>query len=783
MYLSQSRVLLAMLVCWGGWLRAADVLPRVPGKQSYVVVASEATAKAEGWQAVIAALRQKHDASLILYPEGRVAAALPALKRIHPRYAAFVTPPEAAGRSFVVAIHRLTRKLDDDPYTDLRWGIVTGYEAADALRIARRSDPLIINSAASSMGPGSFKSLDHGFASSEGDCTKFWIKKQGAETEESKVDPDPVKSLVEAFNTQSPDLFVTSGHATERDWQVIYNKNQGSFRCEDGQLFGLNSSKERFDINSPGVKIYMPMGNCLIGHVPGKECMATAWMHTGGVHQMFGYTSVTFHGYMGWGIGSFFGNQYTLSEAFFFNNQSLIRELQTLFPEQADIEFESYEHRGIQQLARKHGIGDRKLMGHLWDRDAVAFYGDPAWVARHRLTDPAWKASWSHTGESVEIKVDVLKDGKWGNRPLAIPFPVRLGRIRGIDCSHDLTPVVTDDFALLPVMGKERKAGETIVLRFGGFARDAEPTSAAAAPIQAGVAKAASRTDLDRLDTKRLGLSDAMTRSVMYACHYAKENRGEMVKALNTCPLDAVADMGFLIANLPLRDLAELKADYLLENVQYARRGFAEAPWKDEISAELYREYILPFANLTEKREAWRKRFYEELKPVVKECTRPGEAAVKLNRTIYDRFNVKYHATKRPRPDQGPLEAIEVGYASCTGLSILLVDACRAVGVPARVAGVAQWSKGPGNHTWVEVWDKGWHCLGASESRKLNGVWFGKGAAAADLSDPLKRVYAAAFSRSTLHFPMAWNPYAEYVPAVDVSAWYKEQFAPVDTKE
>ena len=39
---------------------------------------------------------------------------------------------------------------------------------------------------------------------------------------------------------------------------------------------------------------------------------------------------------------------------------------------------------------------------------------------------------------------------------------------------------------------------------------------------------------------------------------------------------------------------------------------------------------------------------------------------------------------------------METGVATCTGLSILLVDACRSVGVPARIAGTPLWS----NNSW-----------------------------------------------------------------------------------
>lgn len=47
-------------------------------------------------------------------------------------------------------------------------------------------------------------------------------------------------------------------------------------------------------------------------------------------------------------------------------------------------------------------------------------------------------------------------------------------------------------------------------------------------------------------------------------------------------------------------------------------------------------------------------------------------------------------------PDQTPeimsvAQVLAAGYASCTGLSIFLVAACRAVGIPARVAGALAW--------------------------------------------------------------------------------------------
>lgn len=374
--------------------------------------------------------------------------------------------------------------------------------------------------------------------------------------------------------------------------------------------------------------------------------------------------------------------------------------------------------------------------------------GVPVWGKNTCLPSETteWTATYSHKGENVVVEITVLKDGVWGDSPLVIPFRERLGGIRMVTCTPEMDVVVTDRFARFPIMGQPRKADDTILLRFGAHTIDDTSISANTPAVQ------------------------------LTALRFAGKNRPELEKALEECDASQRADMEFLIANMPERDLQELDAAFLLENVAYARKALDKAPWKDQIDEALYRDCILPYANLSEKRERWRKSFHDQFKPTVEGITDPGEAAIKLNCTIYDQLNVHYHATKRPRPDQGPLESIEAGYASCTGLSILLVDACRAVGIPARVAGVAQWTDNPGNHTWVEIWDDQWRCIGAAESKTLDDVWFGPGTAKADESDPLRRIYAVKFSRDTLRFPMVWNPYADYVSAVDVTARYKKLF-------
>ena len=154
---------------------------------------------------------------------------------------------------------------------------------------------------------------------------------------------------------------ITSGHATERDWQIGFRFRSGQFRCADGRLYGLDTQKAKHPIDSPNPKVYMPIGNCLMGHVKDRDAMALAWMNSAGVTQMIGYTIPTGYGYGGWGCLDYFVEQpgrYTFTEAFLANHHALIHRMNDPATD-----------------ARTQ----QRLRG---DRDVVAFYGDPKWSAK-----------------------------------------------------------------------------------------------------------------------------------------------------------------------------------------------------------------------------------------------------------------------------------------------------------------------------------------------------------------------------------------------------------------
>ncbi len=144
---------------------------------------------------------------------------------------------------------------------------------------------------------------------------------------------------------------------------------------------------------------------------------------------------------------------------------------------------------------------------------------------------------------------------------------------------------------------------------------------------------------------------------------------------------------------------------------------------------------------------------------IVRDCKTATEAAQALNRELFKQINVHYNLGRK-RNNQSPKESIEQHKATCTGLSIILVDACRAVGVPARIVGVPEWAQKEGNHTWVEIWDGDWYFTGADEYDKngLNRGWFNNDAAITVRStNPLNQIYATSWRRTGQYFPLAWD--------------------------
>jgi hypothetical protein len=268
-------------------------------------------------------------------------------------------------------------------------------------------------------------------------------------------------------------------------------------------------------------------------------------------------------------------------------------------------------------------------------------------------------------------------------------------------------------------------------------------------------------------------IPEAYQPPVKKALKGAGKNGLELIRAITFASAEQREGVAFLLANMPRRDLRSISFELLIENVQLAYKVREQVPWGKDIPQDIFLNDVLPYASVNEQRDNWRADFYQRFLKTAQDSGTIEKTVMTLNKAAFETLQVSYDAVKRPKPDQSPYESMKAHYASCTGLSIVLVDVFRSVGIPSRLAGIPLWKDRSGNHTWVEVWDAGqWHHIGAAEPGPYDQAWFTQKASETDPSDPDHRIYAASFERTNLKFPLVWNPRIHYVYAVDVTGRY-----------
>ncbi|MDR2863413.1 MAG: hypothetical protein LBV54_06030 [Puniceicoccales bacterium] len=475
--------------------------------RSYAVVVSKDTYAQAEWKAVADALVLKHAAELVVH-SGLVTQSREALSALMPRYTAFVARPEECGRDYIAAVHRLTRRLDSDPWLDTQWGVITGSDAASALRITQVDAPLVVRKGLSTTGLNP-ELFDEFFLIRDGNPPGNWIwKKPGAaETKGSghqgKSDAD---AWAEHFES-GPDLIVSSAHGYENGLEMPFSR--GIIRVVDGKLYPLSDVRMRrpsegatpiAETGNP--KVYFPVGNCLIGHVNSPHCMVTTMMGAHGVRQMAGYTVNTWFGRGGWdmlGLWQVLAGRNTFSESFFFNQQWMLHDIAALDPKALDYEIAlgsgevdisghvrgmiaaglRFDPRNMMRGGDKSP--DRQLVGLLWDIDTVAFYGDPAWrtVLDAAKTQPFLETSLVSSGNKHTLTVKILDAtaAAGNNTPVGVIFSTRLKNIALLS-GEDYKPIVADNFIL--VLKPQPKKGETeFTVEFTGEPIEVLPRSKA----------------------------------------------------------------------------------------------------------------------------------------------------------------------------------------------------------------------------------------------------------------------------------------------------------------
>ena len=266
----------------------------------------------------------------------------------------------------------------------------------------------------------------------------------------------------------------------------------------------------------------------------------------------------------------------------------------------------------------------------------------------------------------------------------------------------------------------------------------------------------------------------------------AGQNRPALLETLNKSPRKQKEAFAFLLSWMPERDLQTLSGEFIASQVEWAYRAKREFKWCAALPDTIFYNEVLPYYCLDEQRDNWRKDFYNKFRPFVKNCKTVFEAIDSVNLNIRDQLEVDYNV-KRSIVNISPFKAISEKMATCTGLSFLLIDAFRSVGIPARLAGTPLWTNLRGNHNWVEVWIDGKWYFTEYYPDKLNKSWFVADAGKADPRNPEHWIYATSYKPADTYFPLVWDKKNKEIHGCNVTEryiqLYQEQLADEKLKE
>jgi hypothetical protein len=221
--------------------------------------------------------------------------------------------------------------------------------------------------------------------------------------------------------------------------------------------------------------------------------------------------------------------------------------------------------------------------------------------------------------------------------------------------------------------------------------------------------------------------------------------------------------------------------EFLTQNAELAVKAHNENAFASQVPHDVYLENVLPYTHFDEKADNWRPYFYETLQPFVKGKTSLLEAAEAVIPKVWTAFGkkIEFKSDQTPQVLAPVSELLEKGYASCTGMSIFLADCLRSVGIPARVAGVAQWNRPEkGNHNWVEVYDgKNWNFIDAVPSDKVewNKAWFTQqGVVQKSRPHSKSGVYSPIWNKNAdAYYEITWRDgKTPRLPAVELTSMY-----------
>lgn len=496
----------------------------------YVVVASKRVMADPEWRKVAKKLVKKHQAILIQYETSPVEV-LEELQKISPRYVAFVEKPEHIGPDYVIEINRLSCRMDEDVYSDFFWGIITGYDAANALEMVENaSRPLEVRNVFST---SAFRdtvtvcSFDRyawmdeyhrgmwGQKQADGAIDwkglepsgNSWVDSASGMTIGQVVAADFFDRFFQLYSETEPDWVLTGAYSDQPRWSKdVFDKTDfqpvseatafqfplpfgaiAQMKAEGGRICADYLDGARPLPETKASKVYIAAGDNFGGNVANsRESLPIAWMSGEHAAAVIGYVTPNWYGVGGYGIVKHWvasAGRYSLPEAAFLNRQDIIARLYGWNQRLAEMNF-PYDRmeQAADVISEATGITlpTREQIGFLYDRDAVAYYGDPKWDVRLQenmenrgftITTEMGKKSCTITVKTLPgFNLDHLTGNNYKptctfNLPFGYIFPQRLPNVR-LAAGQSWKASMDENFILIYVPGFEANKEYKILLEF-----------------------------------------------------------------------------------------------------------------------------------------------------------------------------------------------------------------------------------------------------------------------------------------------------------------------------
>lgn len=470
----------------------------------YTIIISQATAVDPEWRNVALALKAKYaNSTVVALASLDQKSITAALRKTGARYAACVLKPEECVLATYNDIHRAARKVDDDIWGDCMWGIVTGYTAADAMRIATATEPLKIKRllGTTNVGAGRFESsycitdwTNYPVLTQEGYTEPTTINWTADTPEGRDVLTNGVQGkFAERLAGHKPEFIVTSSHATQFNLEMPFSRGlifpadnrfyaitpqqMDSFRmclsrARMGQFQPMQNLPKQLNLQpiqpDGTTRVWLAAGNCLFGNAEGtNQSMAVTALSAYTCNQVVGYTVPSWYGAGGWGtLGTFMESVdgISLAEAWFMNNQFILNSTKELDPVLLNVEFNddtiSNRFQYTVAAARPRVRTEAQVkdaLGLVHDRDVVVFYGDPAWSAS--VDSTKGKSPFTVTWNSPKSFTITANYNHKGRCPVWFPMAETGKDATGCDAKG---AIFTNDFILFPNL--EMLKGETLTV-------------------------------------------------------------------------------------------------------------------------------------------------------------------------------------------------------------------------------------------------------------------------------------------------------------------------------